>query len=67
MQVPFKSHSPQRKTIGGFFGIGATSFLEFEVKTLETGWVVGRRYSDFVWLRAFLRKMYPTHIVPPIP
>jgi len=30
-------------------------------------WVVGRRYSDFVWLRAFLRKMYPTQIVPPIP
>jgi hypothetical protein len=41
--------------------------LEFEVKTQETGWVVGRRYSDFVWLRNFLRKMYPAQIVPPIP
>ena len=59
--------SPQRKTVGGFFGIGATSFLEFEVKTAEMEWVVGRRYSDFIWLRTHLRKMYPTQIVPPIP
>jgi len=33
-KVNFMLDSPQRKTIGGFFGIGATSFLEFEVKTL---------------------------------
>jgi hypothetical protein len=59
--------SPQRKNTGGFFGIGSTSFLEFEVRTLEMGWIVGRRYSDFVWLREFLRKIYPTQIVPPIP
>ena len=30
-------------------------------------WVVGRRYSDFVWLRNYLRARYPTQIVPPIP
>jgi hypothetical protein len=28
---------------------------------------VGRRYSDFVWLRAYLRNKYPTQVVPPIP
>jgi hypothetical protein len=37
------------------------------VSTLETQWVVGRRYSDFVWLRAILRNKYPTQVVPPIP
>lgn len=31
------------------------------------GWLVGRRYSDFVWLRNYLRKVYPTQVVPPIP
>lgn len=30
-------------------------------------WVVGRRYSDFVWLRGYLGARYPTQIVPPIP
>jgi sorting nexin-7/30/sorting nexin-8 len=59
--------SPQRKNTGGFFGIGGTSFLEFEVRTQAMGWLVGRRYSDFVWLRNLLRKLYPTQIVPPIP
>lgn len=34
---------------------------------MEHGWTVGRRYSDFIWLRAFLRKVYPTQVVPPIP
>jgi len=37
------------------------------VHTIEKGWKVGRRYSDFQWLRNFLRKFYPTQIVPPIP
>jgi hypothetical protein len=53
--------------MGGFFGLGATSFLEFEVRTIEMNWLVGRRYSDFVWLRNHLRKMYPSQIIPPIP
>lgn len=30
-------------------------------------WLVGRRYSDFVWLRTYLRNKYPTQVVPPIP
>lgn len=28
---------------------------------------MGRRYSDFVWLRSYLLKVYPTQIIPPIP
>ncbi len=48
-------------------GIGATSFLEFQVSTQGMGWNVGRRYSDFIWLRGMLRKFYPTQIIPPIP
>jgi hypothetical protein len=30
-------------------------------------WSVGRRYSDFQWLRAALKKFYPSLIIPPIP
>jgi hypothetical protein len=30
-------------------------------------WEVGRRYSDFIWLRNYLLKAYPSQIVPPIP
>ena len=37
------------------------------MKTLEMGWKVGRRYSDFVWLREYLRKVNPTQVIPPIP
>lgn len=58
---------PERKNTGGLFGIGGTSFLEFKVQTFELGWKVGRRYSDFVWLRAYLLKAYPSHIIPPVP
>ena len=37
------------------------------MKTLEMGWKVGRRYSDFMWLREYLRKVNPTQVIPPIP
>ncbi len=53
--------------MGGIFGIGASSFLEFQVKTFGVDWCVGRRYSDFIWLRSTLKKMYPSLIIPPIP
>ena len=58
---------PERKYMGGIFGIGATSFLEFQVTTSEVGWCVGRRYSDFVWFRTILKKYFPSSIIPPIP
>ena len=48
-------------------GFGTTSFLEFQVHTSEVNWTVGRRYSDFVWLRLVLRKFFPSLIIPPIP
>lgn len=60
-------YSPERKNTGGVFGIGGTSFLEFKVQTVELGWKVGRRYSDFVWLRTYLLKAYPSFIIPPVP
>ena len=28
---------------------------------------MGRRYSDFIWLRNILRKFFPTQLIPPIP
>ena len=60
-------YSAERKNTSGIFGLGAVSFLEFKVTTPELRWKVGRRYSDFVWLRSYLLKAYPTYIIPPIP
>jgi hypothetical protein len=66
-QVPPPIISPERKYAGGLLGLGATSYLEFQVSTQGPGWNVGRRYSDFIWLRNTLRKFYPTQLIPPIP
>jgi hypothetical protein len=41
--------------------------LEFKVRTPAMKWEVGRRYSDFIWLRNYLLKAYPSQIIPPIP
>ena len=41
--------------------------MEFQVITHGLNWQVGRRYSDFIWLREYLTKFYPTQIIPPIP
>ena len=45
----------------------SSSYTLYEVHTKEMNWIVYRRYSDFVWLRAMLRKFYPRHLVPPLP
>ena len=45
----------------------SSSYTLYEIRTKELDWVVYRRYSDFVWLRAMLRKFYPRHLVPPLP
>lgn len=34
IRVKVNLFSPERKTVGGLFGIGGTSFLEFKVQTL---------------------------------
>jgi hypothetical protein len=48
----------------GFF---SSNYITYEVITEEVGWSVRRRYSDFVWLRATLCKLFPRKIVPPMP
>ena len=49
-----------------------TSFYQqnytcYEVYTDLTLWKVNRRYSDFIWLRDTLMKLYPGIYCPPIP
>ncbi len=44
-----------------------SSYIQYEVYTNITNWVVNRRYSDFEWLRINLRKFYPKSFCPPIP
>ena len=48
----------------GFF---SSNYIVYEVKTMPVNWGVTRRYSDFLWLRATLCKIYPRFFVPPIP
>ena len=45
----------------------SSSYTLYEINTKELDWIVYRRYSDFEWLRAMLRKFYPRHLVPPLP
>ena len=44
-----------------------TSYIVYEIYTDVTGWYVDRRYSDFVWLRTALRKLFPNILCPPLP
>ncbi len=43
------------------------NYIQYEVYTNITNWLVYRRYSDFEWLRYNLRKLYPKYFCPPIP
>ena len=45
----------------------SSSYTLYEINTKELNWIVYRRYSDFEWLRAILRKLYPRHLIPPLP
>lgn len=62
-----KFHRPNRKFVTSFLGVSTSSYLEFRIKTFGIGWEVGRRYGDFVWLRATLQRFYPGQVIPPIP
>ena len=44
-----------------------SNYITYEVFTDVTGWLVRRRYSDFVWLRETLAKFFPRMIIPPMP
>jgi sorting nexin-7/30/sorting nexin-8 len=45
----------------------SSSYTLYEIHTKELNYIVYRRYSDFEWLRAILRKLYPRHLIPPLP
>ena len=49
---------------GGVFG---KNYILYEVLTDPFGWVVGRRYSDFDWLRKLIEKHFPYYYIPPLP
>lgn len=43
------------------------NYTNYEIYTDVTLWKVNRRYSDFIWLRENLMKLYPGIYCPPIP
>ena len=45
----------------------SSSYTIYEIHTKEMNWTVYRRYSDFDWLRTILRKLFPRHLIPPLP
>lgn len=45
----------------------STSYILYDISTPQLGWVVSRRYSDFIWLRECLQKLFPVSIIPQIP
>ncbi|CAD8184943.1 unnamed protein product [Paramecium pentaurelia] len=48
-------------------GIFTSSYYSYTVQTDPIGWIVQRRYSDFLWLRELLCKIYPGINVAPLP
>ncbi|CAD8162170.1 unnamed protein product [Paramecium pentaurelia] len=48
-------------------GIFTSSYYSYTVQTDPIGWNVQRRYSDFLWLRELLCKIYPGKSIAPIP
>ena len=55
--------NPKATTLSYF----QSSFIQYEVHTNVTNWMVQRRYSDFEWLRINLKKFYPRIFCPPMP
>ena len=49
-------------------GIFSSKYILYNIMTIRgVNWEVQRRYSDFLWLRQTLVKLYPHLIIPPIP
>ncbi|CAD8173000.1 unnamed protein product [Paramecium octaurelia] len=48
-------------------GIFTSSYYSYTVQTDPLGWTVSRRYSDFLWLRDLLCKIYPGKSIAPVP
>ena len=44
-----------------------SSYISFKIETKPIGWVVNRRFNDFLKLRDILAMTYPCHLIPPIP
>ena len=44
-----------------------SNYISYEVLTINTQWLVSRRYSDFDWLRQTLKKIHPGLYCPPLP
>ena len=53
-----------KEMAGGIFG---NNYIIYELQTDPIGWVVLRRFSDFVLLRQLLAKYYPSYNIPPLP
>jgi hypothetical protein len=48
-------------------GLLSSNYVAYFIVTKPLGWCVKRRFSDFIWLREILGKMFPSFCLPPQP
>lgn len=64
MTISIKDH---KSVNGSLFSIGSSSMVLYSVCTLPFNWTVQRKFSDFLWLRNLLNKLFPGISIPPLP
>lgn len=48
-------------------GLLSSNYVAYFVFTKPMSWLVKRRFSDFIWLREVLAKLFPSYCLPPQP
>lgn len=48
-------------------GLLSSNYVAYFVYTKPMNWFVRRRFSDFIWLREVLAKLFPSYCLPPQP
>ena len=56
--------NPKQITNTSFF---SKNYVLYEISTPQFNWVVNRRYSDFIWLRDYLKCFFPGDTLPFLP
>jgi sorting nexin-7/30/sorting nexin-8 len=56
--------NPKTSSSSSYF---SSTYVNYEVETVEVSWLVNRRYSEFEWLRKVLCKFFPSKLIPPLP
>ena len=64
LTVIVKISNPRQITNTSFF---SKNYILYDISTPQFNWVVNRRYSDFIWLRDYLKYFSPGDTLPFLP